>query len=173
VSSKRNPNANDLWQTPSDLRELIHRFVWKMDFERLTLDPATTQENPMGAEFIRTPECDPDGLETEWFHLLHEDARFVYVNPPYRKAWYSKIFLEATRMAAAAPGCHMLALLPAKPGTKYFGQLVESASANLFITGRLTFQGATEPATFESALMYWGNKRHHFAVAFEELGWVI
>jgi len=173
MSSRRNPAANDDWQTPPNIRELVDSFALEMGFDRITLDPATTRENPMGAEFIRTPDCDPDGLETEWFELLSDKPRFVYVNPPYRAAWYKKIELEAIRMRSAHTNCQMVALLPAKPGTKYFADLAQQMDAACFITGRLTFKGAPDQAPFENALLYFGRKRHHFRAAVDHLGWVI
>jgi len=173
MSSKRNPAASNNWQTPAGLAGLVDDFANYRGFDRITLDPATTKENPMGAEFIRTPDCDPDGLQTQWFDMLYTEPRFVYVNPPYQAAWYAKIHLEGVRMRGAHENCHMIALLPAKPGTQYFANLMGAASANCFVTGRLTFRGAAEPAPFESSLMYWGNKPHHFRAHFEELGWVI
>lgn len=173
MSSRRNPAANDDWQTPPNIRELVDSFAWTKNFDRITLDPATTRKNPMGAEFIRTPDCDPDGLETEWFELLSDKPRFVYVNPPYRAAWYKKIELEAIRMRSAHTNCQMVALLPAKPGTGYFQDLEREASGTVFIRGRLTFVGADSCAPFESALMYFGRDRFSFLAHFQELGWAV
>lgn len=170
MSSKRNPEARHDWQTPEDLAELVTGFAKHIGFTGITLDPATTKENPMGAEYIRTPDCDPDGLETNWFNPLNTMARFVYVNPEYVAKWYAKVQLEAERLP---DGNHMVALLPAKPGTGYFSELVSVATAVVFIRGRLVFRGATDPAPFESALVYFGNKPLQFMAWFERLGWAV
>lgn len=171
--TRRSKDTKDTWQTPDDLLASVQAFGSWLGAKGITLDPATVKDNPTRAEYIRTPDCDPDGLETEWFDLLSDKTRLVYVNPPYRAAWYKKIALEAVRMAHAGKGAHMIALLPAKPGTSYFIELQEHATAILFIRGRLTFKGAPDPAPFESALLYFGKSPHQFRASFEGLGWVV
>ena len=165
-------NANDNWETPESLLVDILHFAYSLELAGITLDPATTRENPTGAMRIRTPDCDPDGLETEWAYVGVDESGsgLVYVNPPYRAAWYAKIANEADRLM---PRGHMISLLPAKPGTKYFQRLASSAEARVFLRGRLTFRGAPDPAPFESALLYWGSAQHRFRAAFEGKGWAI
>lgn len=171
MSSVRNPDAKDTWQTPDELLACVQAFGSYLGHRGITLDPATTKENPTGAKYIRTPDCDPDGLETEWFELLG-DPRFVYVNPPYRAAWYHKIKLEAIRMKGQEHN-HMIALLPAKPGTGYFQDLAAKADAIVFVRGRLTFKGADNSAPFESAILYFGGDKWKFCASFQRFGWVV
>lgn len=169
---RRSANTKDTWQSPNDLLAVVEGFGSYLGTKGISLDPATVKSNPTRAHYIRTPECDPDGLETEWFSQLETAPRLVYCNPPYRAAWYAKIGLEAVRMRGL-PDAHMIALLPAKPGAGYFQDLVEHAAAVLFIRGRLTFKGAPDPAPFESALLYFGPKPHQFRAQFEKFGWAI
>jgi hypothetical protein len=95
------------------------------------------------------------------------------VNPPYRAEWYKKIVLEAVRRPHTLAPSHMIALLPAKPGTAYFQEIADHMDAGLFIRGRLTFRGAAECAPFESALAYFGPSKHAFRAHFEEIGWAV
>jgi hypothetical protein len=166
---RRSKDTTDNWETPLDLLATVEAFGSYLGCKGITFDPATVKENPTRAQVIRTPECDPDGLNTEWSYTAGEKG-LIYINPPYRTAWYTKIAHEAARLRE---GQHMIALLPAKVGTGYFQSLVEHASAIVFIRGRLTFKGAKDPAPFESALMYFGKKPHQFRAQFEKFGWAI
>lgn len=166
---RRSKTSTDDWQTPADLLATVQAFGSYLGFKGISLDPATVKENPTGAARIRTPECEPDGLVTDWSYACGEEG-LVYCNPPYRAAWYAKIAEEAERQRW---GQHMIALLPAKPGTKYFSSLGQKADALCFITGRLTFKGAPDPAPFESALIYFGCKGHQFRAQFDRHGWCI
>lgn len=166
---RRSENTKDDWHTPKDLLATVQAFGSYLGTRGITLDPATVKDNPTRAERIRTPECEPDGLETEWWYAAGEES-LIYVNPPYRAAWYTKIAEEAARLRE---GQHMIALLPAKVGTGYFQGLVEHASAIVFVRGRLTFDGAKDPAPFESALLYFGKRPHQFRAHFERMGWAV
>ena len=166
---RRSANTTDTWQTPNDLLATVQAFGRYLGFKGISLDPATVKDNPTGAASIRTPECEPDGLVTDWSYAMGEEG-LTYVNPPYRAAWYAKIGEEAERLRW---GQHIIALLPAKVGTGYFQNLVEHTSAIVFIKGRLTFKGAPDPAPFESALLYLGCKPHQFRAQFEKYGWAI
>lgn len=161
VSSKRNPNACEDWRTPAAILDPINRH-----FGRIAFDPATTRDNLTNAEYIRTEDCDPDGLATEW----HTFGGLTFVNPPYRKAWYDKIGRELSKRSTDS---ELIALLPAKPGTAYFQNLVELCDATCFVRGRLTFDGAPTSAPFESALLYAGDRRARFVRAFRRVGWIV
>lgn len=166
---RRSENSRDDWQTPKDLVATIQAFGSYMGTKGITLDPATVKANPTNAQRIRTPECDPDGLATDWWYVAGESS-LIYVNPPYRAAWYTKIGEEAARLLE---GQHMIALLPAKVGTNYFQDLSAVADAIVFVRGRLTFDGAKDPAPFESALLYFGKRPHQFRAQFEKMGWAV
>jgi hypothetical protein len=161
MSMKRNPNGRGDWQTPEIVLDRVRRYWRKID-----LDPATVRENPTKARYIRTPDCDPDGLKTRW----SEFKGLTFVNPPYRQPWYNKIFCE---MQARPEDNDIIALIPARPGTVYFQNIVGISEMVCFIRGRLMFKGATEPAPFESALVYAGLRDNRFKKAFGDLGWLI
>ena len=166
---RRSKDSKDTWETPNDVIAVAQAFGSWLGTKGISLDPATVKENPTNAAKIRTPECDPDGLQTDWSYAAGENA-LIWVNPPYRAAWYKKIGEEGQRLRDDQ---HMIALLPAKVGAGYFQDLIEHASAIVFIRGRLTFKGAPDPAPFESALMYFGKKPHQFRAQFEKFGWAV
>jgi len=163
MSSKRNASARDDWQTPALVLDLVRQVG------DIYLDPATSKANPTGAEFIRTAECDPDGLESSWTGITRG---LTFVNPPYRPVWYRKIHREAER------GAEIVALIMAKPGSAYFQDIAASSSAICFWRGRMLFDGvdglpAPAPAAFESALLYFGTRRWRFNRAFGRHGWCV
>ena len=59
---RRSANTKDTWQTPDDLLAVVEGFGSYLGTKGISLDPATVKENPTRAHYIRTPECDPDGL---------------------------------------------------------------------------------------------------------------
>jgi hypothetical protein len=155
MSSRRNPEARDDWQTPDLILERVRRLG------SIAFDPATAPGNPTGAVKYMTE----GGLESAWsFDGL------AFVNPPYRVPWYRKIEHEVQRLDQ---GQELVALIPAKPGTAYFQDLSRRCSAVCFLRGRLTFRGAEQQAPFESAVLYAGARLTAFRDAFADLGWVV
>jgi len=161
MSSKRNPNARDDWQTPRAVLDPIEEH-----WDSIGLDPATVKSNPTNADRIRTPDHKTDGLETEWLR----GPFLTFVNPPYRKPWYDKIIAELRWRHRDA---EMIALLQAKPGTGYFQDIVELSDRVCFVRRRLTFVSCDFPAPFESALIYAGDRAARFERAFSSLGWIV
>jgi hypothetical protein len=147
-------SANPNHETPDVILDLVRSFA------PIKLDPCTTKSNPTGAEYIRTPQCSPDGLETAW----HEFDGLVYVNPPYgrRKGqrcleWVNKAIEEYQQ------GAEIIMLLPARTDTQWFQRLFRFSVPILWIKGRLTFKGQKSGAPFPSALIYMGGRMGQFA----------
>lgn len=77
------------WQTP----QLVNRKILRlMGFEAFTLDPCTTEKNPVGARHFYTPK--ENGLIKDW--KIESGPNLIHMNPPYsteqgykwvRKAW--------------------------------------------------------------------------------------
>jgi phage N-6-adenine-methyltransferase len=132
----------------------------------IVLDPATRKENPTGAEYIRTPHCDPDGLVTRW----REFKGLVFVNPPYgrphNRVWAEKIASEGKA------GAEIVALVAARTGSRWFEQMW-TANRICFVLGRIRFVGSEAGAPFDSALCYWGPRVSRFEKAMEGLGKLI
>jgi hypothetical protein len=79
----------------------------------------------------------------------------VFVNPPYGRtlaAWVAKAHEESEGGRART----VVALLPARPDTKYWHEHVAGRAAVYFLRGRLRFGGGEQGAPFPSALAVWG-----------------
>jgi hypothetical protein len=120
---------------------------------RIDLDPCTTRGNPAGATWYYTP--DADGLVRPWSGT--EWAPSVFVNPPYGKArepWVARC-IEAGRR-----GQPVILLMPAATDTRIFQQAAASATAVVFVRGRVKF-GVLRPnrrqaaASHPSVLIGW------------------
>ena len=83
----------------------------------LTLDPATSSDNPLRARYFLTEQ--EDGLAKPWAPLFPAAllSGFVFVNPPFKDliAWLVKCRLEATQ------GCPIWMLCPFRPKNAWFG----------------------------------------------------
>jgi hypothetical protein len=115
----------------------------------IDLDPCTLESNPVGADSYYYPPM--DGCELPW------GCGSVFVNPPYGKArerWVEKC------IAAAADGARVVLLIPAATDTRIFQRALGTASAVVFVKGRLKF-GVLRPnrrqvaASHPSALLGW------------------
>jgi hypothetical protein len=139
-------HANQTQLTPSyvlePVRAALGGTIW--------LDPCTTPDNPCRAMSCFFPPV--DGAEQSWRH--HET---IFCNPPYGKArerWVDKCIAEGE------DGAGVVLLIPAHTDTRTFQRAAESASAIVFIKGRVKF-GVLRPnrrqvaASHPSALLCW------------------
>lgn len=131
--------------TPSYVLDLVRDDLGGV----IALDPCTTVDNPVAAANFYT--VDDDGLAQDW------NGRTIFVNPPYGKArepWVEKC------MAAGEYGQRVILLIPAATDTRIFQRAVETATAAVFICGRVKF-GTLRPnrrqhaASHPSALLGW------------------
>jgi hypothetical protein len=113
------------------------------------LDPCTTASNPVGADRFYCPPA--DGAALPW------DAATIFVNPPYSKArerWVRRC------IQAGAEGRKVVLLIPAATDTRIFQEALSTATAVVFIRGRVKF-GVLRPnrrqaaASHPSALLGW------------------
>ncbi len=110
-----------------------------------------------------------DGLSRPW---TGPDLKrgVVYMNPPYADvaAWVARASSEAWA------GAEVVALIPARPDTKYWhNEIFKFANAICFWRGRITFVGAPHAAPFPSAVVYWGPNLRRFEAAMSSRGKVI
>lgn len=116
---------------------------------RIGLDPCTEPDNPTSAErFYAPPE---NGVTLPW------DADSIFINPPYGKArnlWVRRC------VEAGNAGRRVVLLMPAATDTRSFQVAMATASAVVFIRGRVKF-GMLRPnrrqvaASHPSALIGW------------------
>ena len=137
-------SAKHDWRTPGEVIERVRTVA------PIGLDPCASREGSVGAR-VELHEGD-DGLAWGWCRLVRGDE-VVYVNSPYGRAlaaWMSKCASEAET------GISIIALTPARTDTRW---LPWDSQAICFWRGRLTFEGASAPAPFPSALMCWSMSR--------------
>jgi len=153
------PGKREDWETPAHLVDAIHSA-----FGDIALDPCTNAGNPTRARhYCHLPTS--DGLTFDWCIA----PGLVYVNPPYGRAivpWVEKIVTERER------GAEILALVPARTDTRWFGRLLSAQPILGFVTGRVTFRGAPSAAPFPSVFAYAGQRGAQFLNFMVETGWV-
>ena len=144
------------WGTPEDIANRV-RLI-----DAIGLDPATSQDNPMGAKTFFTTAT--DGWKQSW-----AGYGLVYVNPPYGRVYNRR---WAYKIATEGKESEIVALVAARTGSRWFSWMWE-ADRMCFVTGRLTFVGAEHGAPFDSALCYWGDRAKSFDRAMKDLGTLI
>lgn len=133
--------SNALWRTPRAVCAVVESFLG--DF----LDPCAPTDDPgwTGATWVYTEA--EDGLSVPWY-------RPVYMNPPYSRGhinrWVKKFIDEGVH--GDMP--YGLALLPARPGSRWWNRLAIPQITVGFWNGRIQFVGADEGAKFPSALVF-------------------
>jgi hypothetical protein len=153
-------SERDTWNTP----QLIVDIVRQVGGGRIALDPCGNAGSIVGADREYRLENGDDGLRDPW-----TVGGLVYVNPPYGREigpWVERCYDQARL------GAPVIALLPARPDTRWFRSCWKAA-AICFIRGRLTFLGAPSPAPFPSVLVYWGTWTDDFHEACADLGHVV
>lgn len=142
----RDANHPAQWQfTPAYVLDLVRVDLGGV----IALDPCTTEDNPVGATHFFTAE--DDGLAQDW------NGRTIFVNPPYGKArepWVEKC------ISAGALGQKVILLIPSATDTRIFQRAAASATAIVFIQGRVKFGTLREnrrqhAASHPSALIGW------------------
>jgi site-specific DNA-methyltransferase (adenine-specific) len=131
------------WYTP---RVLVERMEKK--YGKFVLDPAATPESAKAPNYFTVKE---DGLKQDWSW-----AENVWMNPPYGREigkWVKKAYHESQK------GCRVVALLPARPGPKWFQDWVLNKAELEWLPGRIKFEGPEgTPATsapFDSVIAVW------------------
>lgn len=158
ITSSKNEN----WCTPQSFLDKVYQFG---DIE---LDPCSNIYSIVDAKkAVLPPE---DGLQVSW----STDNGIVFANPPYGrkvKHWVQKAMLEHVLHRN-----DIIMLIPARVDTKWFQEVIfPTASAICFWKGRIKFVDGTDPsmnnpATFPSAVVYWGQNPARFLSIFQESG---
>ncbi|MCR2831460.1 phage N-6-adenine-methyltransferase [Acidithiobacillus ferrooxidans] len=138
------------WRTPPEVWRMV---LVRLDIHQFTLDPCSPgPDSAIPCADHYTPA--EDGLSRSWGEPGGAGA--VWVNPPYGRAlgsWIDKMIAEAYR------GVKMIALVPARTGTKWWHKAIDAGAEAEFLRGRLRFlDGDGNPrdaAPFDSALLWW------------------
>lgn len=141
--------------TPSHILDAVVQCLGVID-----LDPCSNSSSfphvPARHHFTKAD----DALVQEWHGK-------VFMNPPYGreiKRWVAKLLGEYQVKHVT----EAIALVPSRTDTKWL-RLLRNYPI-IFIYGRLTFVGSTNPAPFPSALVYLGDSPKRFYDAFVDVG---
>lgn len=136
-AKRRRPehHARQAMLTPSYVLDPIR----KMFGGGIGLDPCTEPDNPtQAASFYALPQ---DGCVLPW------TAETVFCNPPYGEArarWVDRCITEGARR-------QVILLIPAHTDTRVFQRALSSATACVFVRGRLKFGVLRENRRQEAA----------------------
>ena len=141
-------SAKSDWGTPQKLFDHLDRLF------KFKLDVCATDSTAKCNYYF---DKEDDGLDRQWPVIS------CWMNPPYGRgigAWIDK---------AAKHKC--VALLPARPDTRWFQTVWEHAETICFMQGRVKFEGAQNGAPFPTAIAVFGHclTAEHMA-GLEELG---
>ena len=129
------------YSTPQDLFEQLDRIY------HFTLDVCATAANAKCLHYF-TPE--QDGLTQPW-------SGTCWMNPPYHQAEISKWIRKAYEESRAVwPAVYVVALLPARTGSKWFHELVLPHATVTFLRGRVKFGGMTTNPPEDSMIAVFG-----------------
>jgi site-specific DNA-methyltransferase (adenine-specific) len=137
-----NSTGNNGWETPVALASALSQAVSGFD-----LDPcaATTDRRRARVKARLLLTAHDDGLTAPW-------RGKIFVNPPYSRGisdWIRKCLLESQC------GCLVVALIPARPDTSYWHDLIAGKADIFMLRGRLKFGDADNSAPFASAVVVW------------------
>ncbi len=138
-----NSSTHHAWETPAALLEALHGV-----FGRFDLDPCAARKTRVAVRARTHYTVEDDGLSLPWHGA-------VFVNPPYGRtlaAWIAKAHQEAASGRARL----VVALLPARPDTRYWHEDIAGKATVYFLRGRLRFSHSRQSAPFPSALVIWG-----------------
>lgn len=133
------------WETPA---ALFHQLQARYGF---ALDAAATTGNAKCPRWFGPGGEAEDALTARW-----PDDVAIWLNPPYRE---QRPFIEkvldviARRQLDGSRGQPIVCLLPARPDTALFHDLIRPWGEVEFLRGRLRFVGAAASAPFPSMLV--------------------
>ena len=156
--------ANDEWQTPKQLLELIQPFGCE-------IDAAASRENTKCERWLgpSSPWAE-DALSTcDWGKtcgIVDRPAR-IFCNPPYsQKGGPLERWVERFSKEADIYGHLVVALLPATPATRWFHSIREQRAAIFFFRRRIAFdppvgvEVANNRPRHDPMLVVWSGKLH-------------
>lgn len=124
------------WETDDELIGLAHAFA------PIALDVATAPDNPTRArQWIAPPR---DSLQEDWAALMGPRGH-LWDNPPYGP---STARFVAKHAANAWLIEHQSVLTAARPDTAWYRQIIASANAVIYLSGRRLFKIRCGPCTF-------------------------
>ncbi len=141
------------WTTPTSVLDALYGVVGGV-FGLDPCSPAKGSAAPVKARIRFTVEN--DGLSLPW------RAASVFVNPPYGRETAFWVAKAREEQASSRAGL-VIALVPARPDTRWWHDHVARKADIWMLKGRLAFGDGANPAPFPSALVGWGADDGHVA----------
>lgn len=142
--------ASDEWYTPREVLELL---------PPIDLDPCSPPHRPVQAREHYVLSEGRDGLAEPWHGV-------VFCNPPYSAGELPRWTRKCRDEVAAGRAKCVIGLVPARPGSAYWGDNVWRHAVVGFWPGRIAFDTIAGPGqaggTFDSALVVWGDAPRRF-----------
>ncbi|WP_375210610.1 DNA N-6-adenine-methyltransferase [Hyphococcus sp.] len=154
-------NGDENYYTPPEFVENVRSLFGAID-----TDPASCAAANRVIKAKHFYSEDKNGLTRKW-------SGAVYVNPPFSKTKFPAFVDKTISEYEAGNASEIVFLAPVWSETKSFQRLMESASAVLFIRGRLNFwneKSETGRAPFGQAAFYFGSRPAEFSEQFYKLG---
>jgi hypothetical protein len=150
----RTKSTRDDWRTPAWVQELFQAYA--KDHDLATWDPYPSPDSAFHFCDDQTPIAladsvtyNPDGTCAP--------QRAVWANPPYGRA-----LLEHSALISRLMYRHALvvALVPARPGVRWWCQLAQRDRLVVVPHDRFHFDDGDDPAMFQSAMVIGGTDAH-------------
>ena len=158
-------SANSNWQTPEEILDIVedvfdpHGGIW--------LDPASPGKDRTLVHAHQYFTQAEDGLTQQWY------ADTTYLNPPYGTSigdWTGKLRAEFNANRTK----EFIALLPARPDTRWWRNLISSSMRVCFLHKRVRYLNEAgyeqDPAPFPSCLVWGGSDPKRFEALVYEHG---
>lgn len=126
--------------------EFLDAMVKRLHVNHFSVDLAATEQNKVaGMHYGPGSTLGEDSLLQPW--NLH--GGWCWLNPPYAdiRPWVEKAHDESLK------GAKIAILIPASVGANWWADYVEKSCYQLFLNGRITFQGCTTPYPKDCALL--------------------
>lgn len=139
------------YTTPRELLTAVKRRLHiREDF---CVDLAASKENAV-CDFYYSEE-DSAFDESNYWHWRESEGQWAWCNPPFAdiSPWVEKAAHEAKH------GANIVMLIPASVGSNWWRDWVEPYAYQVFLNGRLTFGGCSDPYPKDTALLLytsWG-----------------
>lgn len=142
------------WRTPREILDLVNMV------DEIIFDPCASEDKAHWFAEINQTKADDSLYLNPPYHKM------TFINPPYGRSLMS--WVEYYGKVSGI--CQGILLVPARTDTAWFRDAWHYSSAYCFWRGRITFDGAPNPAPFPSVLFYKGERPYKFCHVFQPKG---
>ena len=130
-------------KTPANFMRAV-----KIMFGNIVVDLAANSQNAQVHPYI-SPEV--DSLNYCWHEIALVNDGWFWLNPPFKNTgdWMKKCAHESYM------GARVLSLVLASVGSNWYRDFVHGKAYEIYLNGRLTFEGHTSPYPKDLMLLVW------------------